>query len=318
MEAMPFHDAFELVDTLILEQSDSLPIVRVSGVDVDTSGTILLSDAAEGRIRLHGRRGELLRVMGGKGSGPKEFQQPFAPRFGSDGQIHVPDAALRRISVFDRAGSLRRQIKLEGFVLLSGLEVLPNGRGYLVAGIRSEKQPMVLHHLDTLGVEVSSYLPLRNFVPAGERESILWNSVRMPVVARRGSTVLAGLSIADSLWTVDLETGKVASTHVRPPGYERPSSPPGDVRDSRSVVRWSRSFSRMAPILATDSMVLVPFVRGVMNEGDPVMAAYQGPDGRWRSLPVTPAVMRAGNGMVVALHNPGEDAVKLALYRQKR
>lgn len=80
MQSAAFTDAFEQVTTITPEQSDSQPIVKISGIDRDREGNLLISDNAEGRVSLFASDGRLLRTIAKKGNGPGEMQYPFDPR----------------------------------------------------------------------------------------------------------------------------------------------------------------------------------------------------------------------------------------------
>ncbi|HEY0037993.1 MAG TPA: 6-bladed beta-propeller, partial [Longimicrobium sp.] len=84
-----FSELFATVDSVLLEQPDSAPIVRISGIDVDDRGRILIGDVSEGDVKLFAPTGELIRIIGRKGAGPGEFSAPRYPRFGPGGMIYV-------------------------------------------------------------------------------------------------------------------------------------------------------------------------------------------------------------------------------------
>ncbi|HEX6908742.1 MAG TPA: 6-bladed beta-propeller, partial [Longimicrobium sp.] len=138
-----FADAFELVRSVTLEQPDSALVVRVSGIDVDARGRILIGDVSEGNVKLFSPEGRLLRVIGRKGIGPGEFEQPRYPRFGPDGLIYVADAQNPRIQVFDTAGRVTASTPVLTVGLIQGFRPL-DGRRLLVAAENSESREVLL------------------------------------------------------------------------------------------------------------------------------------------------------------------------------
>ena len=314
MPSASFTSRYSLVDTVVLEQPDTLPIVRISGVDRAPDGTLVLSDPSEAMVKIFAPDGRLLRVLGRKGRGPGEFLLPEFPRFAPDGSVHVVDGQMQRITVFGRDGRLARHVSLREFMRISDFEVLPDG-GYLLSGFRLGRDPHVLFRTDATGKVVSSHLPVATYVPAGARPIPAWTSVRRPSIALHSGQALAVLSIADSLWTVDMANGTVRGQRVAPPDYVRPQGEPaGGVP---GLLKWSKSFSTTASVLSTDGVLLIPFVRGVMNDGDPISIAHQERDGGWTALSQGPPLLRAVHGEVIAFHTPGQDRVVLARYRAR-
>lgn len=306
---------FELEDTLLLEQSDDLPIVRVSGLDVSSAGQLLLSDAAEGNVRLFDSTGKLQRTIGAKGSGPGEFQIPFAPRFGPDGRIHVPDAKLGRISVFSPAGVFERHVPSTTVGTISDFEVLPGGE-YLVAGFQPGKSRNVLFRLDASGALKTEFLPLAEIVPTGERDAPQWRAVRRPSVAVRDGRAFVVEAVSDSLWSVELQTGRTESEQLHVPDYQQPTLPGKQPRTGPEVLNWSRSILTAATVLTTDRYVMIPYVRGRINEGDSVKITLRLSDGTWHGLRNGPAIIGATrDGRLIAIRNPNEDPVILSYYR---
>lgn len=314
MPSAPFASRFSLVDTVVLEQPDTLPIVRISGVDRAPDGTLVLSDPSEAMVKVFAPDGRLLRVLGRKGRGPAEFLLPEFPRFGPSGTVHVVDNQQQRITVFGPDGQPARHVNLREFRRISDFEVLPDG-GYLLSGFRMGRDPHVVFRTDAAGQVISSHLALADYLPAGANHIPAWTSVRRPSIALRQGQALTVLSIADSLWTLDMTDGSIRSQRVAPPDYVQPhGEPAGGIP---GLMKWSKSFSTTASVLSTENVLLIPFVRGVMNEGDPISIAHQERDGSWTALSQGPPLLRAVHGEVIALHTPGEDRVVLARYRAR-
>ena len=278
LQTASFGTRFELADTVVLDQPDSLPIVRISGFDRRPDGYFVLSDPSEGMVKLFSPDGALQKVVGRKGRGPAEFQTPEFARFDSSGRIHVVDNVLRRLSVFDRAGFLLRSVGLADFSRVTDFEVLPNG-DYLLAGFKRPPERNVLFHTDSLGRTRSGHMPYSEFVPRGERGGPSWRMVRRPAISVRGDSALFVLSIADSLWTLDWRRGGVESETVVSRGYVRPyAASPAASGGLQGMMKWHKSFTTTADVLSGGRIILIPFVRGIMNDGDPLTVAFRGPE----------------------------------------
>lgn len=314
---LEFSSRFQLVDTVVLEQPDSLPIVRVSGLDRAPDGRWVISDPSEAMVKVFSPTGALLRVIGRKGRGPMEFQVPEFAQFGPSNTIHVADNMLQRIAVFDTEGNLLRHVSLRGFMRVTDLAVLHDGT-YLLAGFRLGNVKEVLFRMDTTGTLRAAYVPIAEYVPEGESQSPTWQMVRRPSLAVVGTTATVVLSISDSIWSVDLPTGRVRTERVAPPGYLRPyAANPVQVPGIKEVERWTKSFSTTAEVFGADGTLVIPFVRGLLNEGDPTVLAIRDPDGQWHAVEKGPALVWNRGSEWYALHTPGADQVTLAVYRRR-
>ena len=78
---------------------------RISGVHVDRDGQLFVGESLLQEIRVFDLDGNFVRIIGGKGEGPGEFQYLF--RWGVVGDtVWVADYQLQRTTLFDRAGRL--------------------------------------------------------------------------------------------------------------------------------------------------------------------------------------------------------------------
>lgn len=104
---------------------------RVLAVFRLKEGRMLVVDEATRELRTYSPSGILLRIAGGRGGGPGEFQGIFwLRRFGRDSLIAF-DLLLRRLSIFDDGGNVVRMVPFKGSVpqrVLSAVEgLLSNG-----------------------------------------------------------------------------------------------------------------------------------------------------------------------------------------------
>lgn len=317
MPTSAFQSQFELLDTVVLEQPDSLPIVRISGLDRASDGRWVLSDPSEGMVKIFAPDGRLLQVIARKGRGPKEFQLPELAQFGASNTVHVVDNMLQRISVFDASGRLLRHVPLRRFMRITDFAALQDGT-YLLAGFRLGGDKNVLFRTDSVGELIASYLPISDYIPPDETDSQAWRLVRRPSFTLQGSTATVVLSISDSVWTVDLARGQVRAERVAPPGYLSPyPANPSDLKGVKDIEKWVKSFSTTAEVFGEEGTLIVPFVRGLLNEGDPTTLAMRVPGGQWRALSGSPPLLRSRGNELIAIHRPGADQITLAVYRRR-
>jgi hypothetical protein len=313
LQKSSFADLFSLARTIELEQPDTAPIVRLSGIDRAEDGRLLVGDVSEGNVKLFAPDGRLLAIIGRKGEGPGEFSAPRYPRFGPDGLIYVADAQNPRVQVFDAAGKLLRGTRVDGFSGVAGFEPLPNGN-YLLA-VHRESDPRVLAELDTTGRVIRELLPIGNVRPAGQPDNPLWRNVSGVFLDVSGDTAYVSNTLADSLWTVHLPSGQVRRTHLAfSEEYVRPTVPRDAPRDLNGLMAWSNSFHTASVVTAAGGTLVVPFVQGVLNNGDPLLLTVRDASGRWRVVSDAPPVIGGSRNQVIAILNPGEDQVRLGLF----
>ena len=111
-------DTMTLVPELAIGELEGPPpyvFGRLSGLDVDPDGRIVVVDAQAREMRIFSAEGEHLRTIGREGDGPGEFRRPDHARWTSDGRIVVRDQRGAGFSVFSADGDY-----LAGWPLASG------------------------------------------------------------------------------------------------------------------------------------------------------------------------------------------------------
>lgn len=102
--AQPFHAGWRTVDTIVLEQSESAPIVRFLGLDVAPDGRLLVTDVSENDLKLFDTEGHLLTVIGSLSRDEGGVFNPRRARFAPDGEIVVYNASIRTVGRFTADG----------------------------------------------------------------------------------------------------------------------------------------------------------------------------------------------------------------------
>ena len=135
-----------------------------------------------------------------------------------------------------------------------------------------------------------------------------------------GDTAWVVSTISDSLWVVPLEGRPLEAEGYRLdiPGYIAPSPPQTQLRSVRDLSDWGKSFHGAAPPLASSQLLAIPFVRGVLNYGDPSILVMRDQGGEWHALSDAPPIIAAHEARLLAIHNPLEEAVQLAVYEARQ
>jgi hypothetical protein len=314
VESAAFTDRFILEDSVVLEQPSEHPIVRISGIDTHSDGRIIIGDQSEGDVKLFDPRGKLLRVIGRKGKGPGEFMAPRWPRFDSAGRIYVADLTLNRIQRFSENGEYQNGVNLNGVSSLRGFEILRDGTYLLLAEAGPEGN--VLLHTDTLGAFRAKYLPIAKVRPEGEPDDPAWATMRWFSLDARGQEAFVASTLSDSLWRVDLGSGKVSSSSLKFPGYARPTLPTRQNGDIDELFKWFYQFHMPSTVSVTARSVHLPFVQGILNFGDPTVLLHQVDGGEWEALTGSPPVIGASEDRIIAIMTPNQEQVILGFYRE--
>jgi len=319
-EPASFADHYVRTASFAPEQSETEPIVRLSGMDRSEDGRFLISDVSERNVKLFASTGELLTKIGRSGEGPGEFASPRFPRFGSDDRIHVADAQINRVQVFDDAGEVEKVINLGGITRIMGFAVLD--QHYLVLSTKGG-EPEVLFLFSRDGEQIAKGLPIGDIRPEGQPDHPAWNSLRSFSLQVRDDTAFVSSSLSNMLWQVDLragieDPGSVRRTVLEFPGYVKPELPSDPPRDIHSLLRWTESVHTASTLSVGGTRLYLPYVQGVLNYGDPMILVAQDGNGGWRSLHDAPPVVFSYDDVVVAIENPDADYLSLALYAPRR
>ena len=87
-----------------LDGPEQYQLFNVRNAALQSDGDIVLIDGGTREVRLFDRDGAYVKTLGGRGSGPGEFQEPNQVLITADDSVLVWDDALARITRFDSAG----------------------------------------------------------------------------------------------------------------------------------------------------------------------------------------------------------------------
>ncbi len=200
-----FSDVFSTVDTLVLEENDSVvtaqPIVRYDGQH------FLVADPHAFQVRIYTKRGELLRAMGRMGQGPGEFLTPLSARRTTDGGVLVVDLSTFRMTLF--SANPAASPKVLAVPVLAGDVVDLGDSRYLVAGPALDQvsnPSRQLLHLWKAGSEGEavehSFFPFRAPDPIADFISA---ARPLPEVFVRNDTIWAVQPMSDSVYKLHLD-----------------------------------------------------------------------------------------------------------------
>lgn len=313
-QSILFSQMFRRGERFVLEQSDSLPIVRMSGVDVAPDGRIAIGDGSEGIVRIHASTGRLLKIIGRRGDGPGEFQDPRFPKFDRTGRLHVADPQLRRISVFDTDGRLLKSVSVQSVASIAGFGLLSAGE-YLLADRGGVE---LVHRVDSVGKPVASYFRrAANWWPVEGTPQPSLRVFLQYFVESRNDSAFVGVALSDSVWSIDIKSGRQAGANVRFPGYLVPYVDPKEPFSRAKVAQIARAFHLVSFFGVARDAVVVAYTRGVLHQGDPTTLMIQRA-GRWYEVQSAPPVIHVSEGRLLAMEMPlNGDSVAVAWYRYR-
>ena len=114
-----------------------------SGVAVDRSGRVYVTDQSNHRVQVFTGDGAFLGKWGSQGTGDGQFNQPLGIAADGSGRVYVTDYSNHRVQVFDADGAFLDRWGSQGagdgqFNLPSGIAVDGSGRVY-VADLRNHR-----------------------------------------------------------------------------------------------------------------------------------------------------------------------------------
>lgn len=107
--------------------------IRPAALDIDSSGNVYVADVNSQSIKIYSPKGELIREIGGPGTGNGQFNFPNGIAVNQNGtEIYVSDSQNNRVQVFDGQGEFLRMIQpKDAMGLPKGIALADDGRLYV-------------------------------------------------------------------------------------------------------------------------------------------------------------------------------------------
>ena len=190
-----FHEAFEVVSELELEETDEAMMVQPM-VNLGGDGTFLLAEPMEGQVNVYGTDGRLRRVVGSRGEGPGEFLFPLRAHRTLDGGIVVADLQLPRLTFFPASGG-DPDIVVSPITAVQGAHDLGEDRYLLTGTLQAEGAPSLLHIWNRRTGDIE-----RSFLPMEVPEESLGYALTFQgaFAALEADTIWAGWALSDTLY----------------------------------------------------------------------------------------------------------------------
>lgn len=238
-EPCPRNVVITPIDTTVLEEPDSLPLGRPSGLVVDNSGNTYVNDVFFDRVISYDRAGHPKRIFGSKGDGPREVRGVMSMALVGDtilmlfdGSKHV--AKLFSIGTGDYVGAVR----FDGFKPHAGVGVgdsLVIGALDLVGGTSVAVWRLGSEKFDRFGYAPGEY----NAYP---RLGAMHGQVS---VARGRERFFVGFSGIDSVIAYSLDWKRLEAGHL--PATLRRGRP----KELNELFRGGRSFPEYVHAVAS-------------------------------------------------------------------
>jgi hypothetical protein len=269
-------------------------------------GRIALADASEGHVLVYAVDGSLQRVIGRKGRGPGELREPRFPAWTPSGLLAVGEGN-GQVSVFNRDGGFVRSFQVEALGL-SSLSARSDG-GFIATTYGNNRGVLIV--VDSLGENPRRLFPRSKPPVVHKPDHPLWNTVTQYWHVLQQDTAFVFATVSDSMWMVDLNSGKVIGTRIPVPEYE-PSVPPDpkgppDPRRGGNPFAWITAFPIAMGAWAdeADGTIGISFVRGTLAYGDPTTLMIRQRTGGWIALTNAEPVYGARQTLV-GLLSPNE------------
>lgn len=324
LEAASFEEIFRLERVITPEQSPQSPIVRISGAAWNADG-FAIADVSESNVKVYDNDGILRAIMGRKGEGPGEF---LSARHldAYSGLLYLADGSRGRISAWSWDGLMVEEVAFQaGFI--SDFAILSTGRFAMAgkgfgqgAGESYVEGDGSVGVFGTDGLQVAQGIHANQALPANEPRDLPWRNMQQTYFAVVHDTAWVVSSISDTLWVASLNADTLVAESYRLdiPGYVAPSAPEKPLQSVRDLSEWGKSFHGASRAVSSSQLLVFPFVRGVLNYGDPTIVVLRDQRGLWHALHGAPPVVAAYEDRLLAIHNPLEEHVELAIYEMRR
>ena len=234
-----FAEAFEVVDTVVLEEDPAADVVTASPRVRFDGSHFLLADLRGQQARVYATNGRLIEARGRMGDGPGEFQMSISARRASDGRLLVTDIGAMRLTLFPLEPDGEPEILAIPVMAFDAVAL--DDQRYLIAGpslsflsqpTRRPGGPAPMLHVWNAGseeIERSFFTPPR---PAYLDETAA--DGEWAQVALRGDTVWAVSTYADSVFLFRTDGSRAGAVGLPLATQAKPES-----ADDTTAVLWT-------------------------------------------------------------------------------
>jgi len=259
------NDPLVEVGRVVLEETPDDPIVGIDFVGRRPGGGYIIADRHAGHVRLFDSTGRQVRVVGMKGEGPGELDEPSAAVEFPDGRLFVLQRASPRLTLFppDTAPSVSNIHGQYGFWAER------SGSGFF-AGVATRDTRFA--RFDDRGVPVARF-GARDPAIAATPFWIYFASDHAAVL-EEGEMLAVNTSLSPTIRLFDSAGDSVDAWGDPPPSWVPISAPPvldlSAPGNRERIEEWARSFTVVRQIAAiADSLLAVEYGRYDPQESDP-------------------------------------------------
>jgi hypothetical protein len=256
VDVAQFDRAFEVVDTLVLEERLGITTLYPQ-LQSDPRGGYLVTDFQEDQVRRYSADGSLLDVFGAGTGRAESIRGPAGAARLPNGDIAVSNYASGIITVVPReAGRPVRQVRTPLWTLW-GIHIL-TGDLLLVEG-RDTPYARNLLHVWSLpeGRIVKSYFP-----PPRQLDSNVVLAMGNVAISLGGDRIAAVHHLSDTLFVFDWEGALQSQARVPVPGWRVPSGPLPDLATPAERQAWSDQFTLISSVWWVGDDVMVQWASG--------------------------------------------------------
>lgn len=176
------------------EGSPGHDLFRVAGARILPNNEVLVLDGASSELRVFTDGGQLVRTIGGRGSGPEEFTAVSSAFVVNDDSILVFDSARRRLSKWSIRGEFGREVELDVTDVAAVIGRFPDGAIAVTGSSFPRRAEVAGEWLDSVHVSITS--PGLNSVRIGPFPRFAMFTASPP--GMEGALMTTGLPYASS------------------------------------------------------------------------------------------------------------------------
>ena len=247
-----FQDVFLVVDSIILQETDSVINVGLN-VRSDAEGNYLIADEREKQLRIYSPSGQLLIHFGRGGSGPGEFEYPVALLRSRTGELIAVDGHGRLTTYTPDATRLVRN-QATPFHTVYDADIVDDST-LLLSGVSSETPEMRLHLWD-----IKSNRLIRSFMKIPDIDPAAASAAGIANATVHGDTILALFALSDTIYRFTNSGKTLEAIALKNIGFRSLTVPPPARNAGLDAIKaWTASFSMMSQVYPLNEGFIVQY-----------------------------------------------------------